>query len=84
MVRTPSFHCRGLGSIPGWGTKIPQAEWCGQEKKKKKICSSVTLTTLQMLNGHMWLVVTVLDREDYRIFLSLQKILLDSTGIDNV
>ena len=26
----------GLGSIPGWGTKIPQATWRGTAKKKKK------------------------------------------------
>ena len=25
MVRTPSFHCRGHGFDPWWGTKIPQA-----------------------------------------------------------
>ena len=36
MVRTGQFHCRGPGSIPGWGTKIPQAEQYGQKKKKKK------------------------------------------------
>ena len=24
------------GSIPGWGTKIPQAFQCGQKKKKKR------------------------------------------------
>ena len=35
MVRTGQFHCRGPGSIPGWGTKIPQAEQYGQKKKKK-------------------------------------------------
>ena len=23
VVRTPRFHCRGMGSIPGWGTNIP-------------------------------------------------------------
>ena len=23
--KTPHFHCRGTGSIPGWGTEIPQA-----------------------------------------------------------
>jgi len=23
----------GLGSIPGWGTEIPQATWCGQKKR---------------------------------------------------
>ena len=27
----------GMGSISGWGTKIPHAMGCGQ-KKKKKIC----------------------------------------------
>ena len=26
---------QGAGSIPGQGTKIPQAVWCGQIKKKK-------------------------------------------------
>ena len=25
MVRIPGFHCRGPGSIPDWGTEIPQA-----------------------------------------------------------
>ena len=24
------------GSIPGWGSKIPQAEQCGQKKKERK------------------------------------------------
>ena len=24
----------GTGSIPGWGTKVPHAVWCGQKKKK--------------------------------------------------
>ena len=26
VVRTWCFHCQGLGSIPGWGTKIPQGK----------------------------------------------------------
>ena len=31
------FHCRGgMGSIPGWGTNIPQAPQCGQRRKKEK------------------------------------------------
>ena len=25
VVKTPGFQCRGMGSIPGQGTKIPQA-----------------------------------------------------------
>ena len=36
MVRTPRSHCRGSGSIPGRGTKIPQDMQGGQKKKKKK------------------------------------------------
>ena len=30
VVKTLRFHCRGWGSIPRWGTKIPYAAWCGQ------------------------------------------------------
>ena len=33
---TQCAHCQGLGSIPGWRTKIPQTEQQGQIKKKKK------------------------------------------------
>ena len=36
MVRTWSFHCSGWGSVPGWGTEIPQA-MVQLEKKKKEI-----------------------------------------------
>ena len=35
VVRTPSFHCQGPGSIPGPGTKIPQAAWRGQKQTQK-------------------------------------------------
>ena len=31
VVKTLHFHERGWGSIPGWGTKIPHAVWCGQK-----------------------------------------------------
>ena len=31
-----SFTAEDLGSIPGQGTKIPQATLLGQKKKKKK------------------------------------------------
>ena len=34
VVRILGFHCCGPGSIPGRGTKILQALWCGQKKKK--------------------------------------------------
>ena len=33
VLRILGFHCHGLGSIPGWGTEILQAVWCGQKKK---------------------------------------------------
>ena len=36
VVRTWHFHFHGLSSIPGWGTKIPQAAWRGQKKNKKQ------------------------------------------------
>ena len=43
MVKTPDFHGRGVGSIPGWGTKILHAVWHSQKNKtikclKKKKC----------------------------------------------
>ena len=45
MVRIWRFHCRGWGSIPGRGTKIPQAVQHSQEKKKKEKnwCTKVKL-----------------------------------------
>ena len=27
VVKAQYFHCQGLGSIPGWGSKILQAVW---------------------------------------------------------
>ena len=35
VVRTWCFHCQGPDSIPGRGSKIPQAAWHGQNNKKK-------------------------------------------------
>ena len=36
MIKTLHFHCRGMGSIPGGGTKIPHAMKHGQKTKTKK------------------------------------------------
>ena len=36
MVRTRRFHCRSPGSIPSWGSNIPQAMRSGQKKKKRQ------------------------------------------------
>ena len=35
VVRTPHFHCRGPGSIPGQGTKILQATRHSQKTPKR-------------------------------------------------
>ena len=33
-LRRHTPNAGGTGSIPGQGTKIPNASWCGQKKKK--------------------------------------------------
>ena len=35
IVKTLHFYLRGMGSIPGKGTKIPHAAWHGQKVKKQ-------------------------------------------------
>ena len=40
VVRTRCFHCRGPSSIPGRGTKIPQATQCGHPLKKTELPNS--------------------------------------------
>ena len=37
VVRTRCFPCSGLDLVPGWGTDIPQAVWCGQKKKNRSL-----------------------------------------------
>lgn len=41
------FHCRGVGSIPGQGTKIPQAMRCGSKKKERKSKNPTEVTVLE-------------------------------------
>ena len=38
MVKNPTHYLFHLspGSVPGWGTKIPQAVWCDRGEEKKK------------------------------------------------
>ena len=36
-LRLCASTARGMGSIPGWGTKILHALQCGQKKKKKML-----------------------------------------------
>ena len=57
VVRTPSFHCRGLGSVPSWGTKIPQVMQCGQIKNKRGISLVIQWLKLHASNaGGMGLI----------------------------
>lgn len=35
VVRALHAHCQGPGSVPGQGTKIPQAAWHDQKEKEK-------------------------------------------------
>ena len=37
-LRLGAFTAVALSSVPGWGTKIPQAVWCSQKKKKIHFC----------------------------------------------
>ena len=39
VMRTPYFHHRGMGSISGWGTKVPQSAWRGQILKSRSVVS---------------------------------------------
>ena len=38
MVGLGTFTAVVLGSIPGWGTKIPQAVWHGWKRVLKCVC----------------------------------------------
>ena len=40
MIRTQSSHCRSLGSIPGQGTNVLQAEGYSKKKKKKSFINA--------------------------------------------
>ena len=37
VVKTPHSQCRGIGSIPGWGSKMTQEQPKFKKKKKKKV-----------------------------------------------
>ena len=42
VVRTLHFHYRDTGLMPGWGTKIPYAEWYA--KKEKQLLTALLKT----------------------------------------
>ena len=41
-LRLGAFTAMGPGSIPGQGTKIAQAVWCSQKKKKKRLSQNTS------------------------------------------
>ena len=60
MVRTWRFHCHGPGSIPGWGTKIPQATGHGQKKKKENGVASVKIQCMSSSDNNVLLRLGVI------------------------
>ena len=36
QLRVHASNAEGMGLIPGWGTKIPQAEQWGQKKRERE------------------------------------------------
>ena len=46
-----TFTAEGLGSISGWGTKIPQATWHDKKKKKKTISLTLDLILFRKNSG---------------------------------
>ena len=45
VVKTLCFPCRGLSSIPAWGTKIPRAMGASQKKKIHVTCPAPLKTS---------------------------------------
>ena len=50
-----AFTAEGPGSIPSWGTGIPQAMWCGQKNQKKTMTCVV-----------IWLLSPLLDESSMK------------------
>ena len=48
-----TLAAKGLGSIRAWGTKIPQAMWCGLKEKKRKQKNSSMVGTCLKLSVYM-------------------------------
>ena len=51
------FTAEGPGSIPSWGTKIPQAMRCGQRKKGERICYFLKNCELRRGTGRQIIVL---------------------------
>ena len=67
VVKTLPFPCRGVGLIPGWGTKIPHVA-----KKTKNYYERITTLSLVYVCHHI-LTVTILfscDEGTLKIFFN--------------
>ena len=63
---------QGLGSIPGWGTKIPQAQWFDQKKEDGEYCSMFIFWNEQSNRGrNYWSSVLGLQRWNENSYNSL-------------
>ena len=51
LLRLRASNAGGVGSIPGQGTKIPQAAWCGQKKNIDREKFSSALKQQQQQKG---------------------------------
>ena len=47
-LRLHASTAGGTGSIPGWGTKIPQAVQCRQKKKKSQFYPNFGIESVQL------------------------------------
>ena len=70
VVRTWSFHCQGLGSVPGQGTKILQAMWHGKNK---------TTTTKRYDDWIKSLLLSLLHKAVYTVAQSIFKVVSPHT-----
>ena len=48
-VEVCAFTAEGLGSIPGRGTNIPQAAWCGKKKRNPKLEKCMSYMTNKLV-----------------------------------
>ena len=44
-LRLHTLTVEGVDQIPGWGTKIPQAPWHGQKKKRENNIPPIPFTS---------------------------------------
>ena len=72
VVRTWCSHCWGPGSIPGLGTKIPQASQCGQKKRPRVIGLTIWLSDSWYEKEYINIVFTSADsRTDVIQYLNM-------------